>query len=156
MTAFILAFLTVVLVLNCLFLILLVLAQLPKKDAGIGMAFGGGATEALFGAGTGSILTRITKYSAGIFMGLSLFLSMMNSHTSRRADTLLDDELQRLSVPAAPAPGLTVPDPLDPTPPLELPPTTESYQQQPLLLSPSDAPLTTPPPLLLEPTEPQP
>ena len=49
------------LVLNCLLLILLVLVQLPKKDAGAGMAFGGGAADALFGAGSGNVLTKITK-----------------------------------------------------------------------------------------------
>src|SRR2546426_681191 len=57
---------TVVLVLDSLFLILLVLVQLPKKEAGIGQAFGGGATDALFGAGSGNALTKMTKYARGI------------------------------------------------------------------------------------------
>ena len=35
--------LTLVLVLNCLLLVLLILAQLPKKESGSGLAFGGGA-----------------------------------------------------------------------------------------------------------------
>ena len=35
-----------------LFLILLVLVQLPKKEAGLGQAFGSGATDALFGSGS--------------------------------------------------------------------------------------------------------
>ena len=52
-------FLTVVLFLNCLFLILLVLVQLPKKEAGLGTAFGGGTTDALFGAGAGNVLTKL-------------------------------------------------------------------------------------------------
>src|SRR5688500_2100950 len=72
-------FLTVVLVINCLFLILLVLIQLPKKEAGAGLAFGGGATDALFGAGSGNALTKLTKYSAGIFLGLALMLGIMNA-----------------------------------------------------------------------------
>jgi len=42
---FLIGLLTVVMVLDCLALILLVLIQLPKKDAGAGLAFGGGATE---------------------------------------------------------------------------------------------------------------
>ena len=50
----IIGFLTVVLVLDSLILVLLVLVQLPKKEAGIGQAFGGGATDALFGAGSGN------------------------------------------------------------------------------------------------------
>ena len=43
------------------------LIQLPKKDAGAGLAFGGGATDALFGAGSGNVLTKITKYAATVF-----------------------------------------------------------------------------------------
>jgi protein translocase SecG subunit len=72
-------FLTVLLVLNCLLLILLVLIQLPKKEAGAGLAFGGGATDALFGAGSGNALTKLTKYSAGTFLAMSVVLGMMNS-----------------------------------------------------------------------------
>ncbi|PYK99953.1 MAG: preprotein translocase subunit SecG [Verrucomicrobia bacterium] len=79
---FLIGFLTVILVLDCLLLILLVLIQLPKKDAGAGIAFGGGATDALFGAGSGNALTKITKYAAGVFLGLSLLLSYMRAHDS--------------------------------------------------------------------------
>jgi len=68
--------LTVVLFLNSLFLILLVLVQLPKKEAGLGTAFGGGATDALFGAGAGNVLTKLTKWNAVIFLFLCLFLSL--------------------------------------------------------------------------------
>jgi preprotein translocase subunit SecG len=71
-------FLTVLLVLNCLLLILLVLIQLPKKEAGAGLAFGGGTTDALFGAGSGNALTKLTKYSAGTFLVMSAILGMMN------------------------------------------------------------------------------
>ena len=69
-------FLTVVLFLNCLFLILLVLVQLPKKEAGLGTAFGGGTTDALFGAGAGTALSKLTKWNAILFLVLCLFLSL--------------------------------------------------------------------------------
>ena len=69
-------FLTVVLFLNCLFLILLVLVQLPTKEAGLGTAFGGGTTDALFGAGAGNVLTKLTKWNAVLFLVLCLFLSL--------------------------------------------------------------------------------
>ncbi len=59
--SFIAGILTVLMVINCVLLILLVLVQLPKKDAGAGLAFGGGAADALFGAGSGNVLTKITK-----------------------------------------------------------------------------------------------
>jgi protein translocase SecG subunit len=78
--SFVVGILTFLLVLNCLLLILLVLVQLPKKDAGAGMAFGAGTADALFGAGSGNALTKITKYTAGIFLGLSLLLGGLQSH----------------------------------------------------------------------------
>jgi len=77
---FLIGLLTVVLVLNCLLLILLVLIQLPKKEAGAGLAFGGAATDALFGAGSGNVLTKVTKYATGVFFLLALSLSLMQSH----------------------------------------------------------------------------
>ena len=55
------------LIVDCLLLGLLVLVQLPKKEAGVGMAFGGGAADALFGAGSGTALTKLTKYCAIVF-----------------------------------------------------------------------------------------
>ena len=82
--SFIIGLLTVVLVLDCLVLILLVLIQLPKKEAGAGLAFGGAATDALFGAGSGNVLTKITKYAATIFFGLAILLSFLKSHCAGR------------------------------------------------------------------------
>ena len=75
---FIVGILTFVLVLNALLLILLVLVQLPKKDAGAGMAFGAGTADALFGAGSGNALTKITKYSTIVFLVLALFLGYLH------------------------------------------------------------------------------
>ncbi|HYV32584.1 MAG TPA: preprotein translocase subunit SecG, partial [Candidatus Binatia bacterium] len=69
--------LTFLLVLDCLVLILLVLIQLPKKEAGLGQAFGGAATDALFGAGSGTALTKMTKYTAGVFFVLTLLISVL-------------------------------------------------------------------------------
>jgi preprotein translocase subunit SecG len=72
--------LSAILFLDSVVLILLILLQLPKKEAGAGMAFGGAATDALFGAGSGNALTTITKYSAGIFFAVALLLSILGSH----------------------------------------------------------------------------
>ena len=74
---------TAVLVLDSLFLILLVLVQLPKKEAGLGQAFGASATDALFGAGSGNALTKMTKYSTGIFFALTLVIYLMYNHHAR-------------------------------------------------------------------------
>ena len=93
--SFIIGLLTVVMVLNCLVLILLVLIQLPKKEAGLGVAFGSSATDALFGAGSGNVLTKMTKYAAGIFFGLAIVLSLMQSHYHRRSGSEFQRELQK-------------------------------------------------------------
>ena len=107
MTLFI-GFLTVVLVLDCLFLILLILIQLPKKEAGAGIAFGGAATDALFGAGSGTALTKITKYCAGLFLGLALFLSILNAHLRPGSSGSVTDKLrQRESAAPKVVPTLT-------------------------------------------------
>src|SRR5438046_677825 len=94
MMSFMIGLLTVILVLDCLFLILLVLIQLPKKEAGAGVAFGGGATDALFGAGSGNMLTKITKWTAGLFFGLCLVLAVISGHQARNTGvTSLQQEL---------------------------------------------------------------
>jgi len=75
--SFLIGVLTFLLVINCAVLILLVLVQLPKKDAGAGLAFGGGAADALFGAGSGNALTKITKYATVGFFALALCIGIM-------------------------------------------------------------------------------
>jgi preprotein translocase subunit SecG len=108
-------FLTVAMVLVCLFLILLVLMQLPKKEAGAGLAFGGAATDALFGSGSGNFLTKATKYSAVSFFCLAILLSVLQSHYSRQNITEFQEELkQPQNQPAAPA-MVPAPPPAAPT-----------------------------------------
>ena len=106
---FLIGLLTVVMVLDCLILIFLVLIQLPKKDAGAGLAFGGSATDALFGAGSGNVLTKITKYAAGTFFVLAIVLSIMQSNYHRRTTTEFERKLGQASTPqvvaAPPAPA---------------------------------------------------
>src|ERR1041385_3148471 len=76
-------FLTFLMIVDCLFLILLVLMQLPKKEAGTGVAFGGAATDALFGAGSGNFLTKATKYCAVFFFALAVLLGILENHRAR-------------------------------------------------------------------------
>tara|TARA_Y100000746_G_scaffold228335_1_gene236241 strand:+ start:332 stop:766 length:435 start_codon:yes stop_codon:yes gene_type:complete len=71
--------LTFLLVLNCFFLVFLILIQLPKKESGSGLAFGGGALDMALGAGAGNVLTRITKFSASLFIGLCLILAVLSN-----------------------------------------------------------------------------
>src|SRR2546426_10668331 len=99
---YVIGLLTLVMVLDCSILIFLVLIQLPKKDAGAGLAFGGGATDALFGAGSGTVLTKITKYAAAIFFVMAMILSVMqSSYSNRRAAELKS----RLGAPSRPQGG---------------------------------------------------
>ena len=71
--------LTFLLVLNCFFLVFLILIQLPKKESGSGLAFGGGALDMALGAGAGNVLTRITKFSASLFLGLCMILAVLSN-----------------------------------------------------------------------------
>lgn len=87
--------LTVILGLDCLLLVLLVLIQLPKKEAGLGTAFGGGATDALFGAGAGNALTKITSYATVVFFALSLVLAILNANRSYQDKSRMRDVLKQ-------------------------------------------------------------
>jgi len=116
---FLIWLLTVVMVLDCLVLIFLVLIQLPKKEAGAGLAFGGAATDALFGAGSGNVLTKITKYAAGIFFVLAVLLSLMQRYHSGRTSSAFQQKLQQAG-PAASVPA-TPPQPITPATPTPTP-----------------------------------
>lgn len=122
--------LTVFIVINCLILILLVLIQLPKKDAGAGLAFGGGAADALFGAGSGNALTKITKWATGIFFALALILGYVEEslHQSNASEFEKALQKQQSQMPTAPA---------------QLPPSTPfstSASNAPAATSPAQAP----------------
>jgi preprotein translocase subunit SecG len=132
-------FLTVLMFLDCLILVLLVLLQLPKKEAGAGMAFGGGATDALFGAGSGNVLTKITKYAAGIFFGLALIMAVVASHNHKATggQALMDELSKKTALPPAPV----TPSPA----PATTPPASGGLLQAPLLsnLPPAQVPAPT-------------
>src|SRR5687767_2653577 len=98
-------FLTAVLVLDCVFLVLLVLVQLPKKEAGMGQAFGGAATDALFGAGSGNVLTKATKWGAAIFFALAISLTIMGTYKTSRSSGRLQRVLSEKSATTVPAPA---------------------------------------------------
>src|SRR5947208_2202853 len=102
--AFLIGFLTLVMVVDCLVLVFLVLIQLPKKEAGAGLAFGGSATDALFGAGSGTVLTKITKYAATAFFVLAVILAVLQVKLHRGGTSEFYEKLQNPnSRPIAPA-----------------------------------------------------
>jgi preprotein translocase subunit SecG len=108
---FVIGFLTFVMVLDSLALILLVLIQLPKKEAGAGLAFGGAATDALFGAGSGNVLTKITKYAAGTFFVLAVVLSLLQSKYHQRSTSEFKDLISKPSASpsSSTAPSANIP-----------------------------------------------
>jgi preprotein translocase subunit SecG len=122
LTSLVIGLLTLVLVLTSLLLILMILVQLPKKEAGLGMAFGDATATALFGAGSGTVLTRWTKYATGIFLALSLVLSVLRNHEHRASARNIADQLARQPQPAAMAPGTTSTGASPAAPVLTLPP----------------------------------
>jgi preprotein translocase subunit SecG len=105
---------------------LLVLIQLPKKDAGAGVAFGGAATDVLFGAGTGNVLTKVTKYAAGAFFVLAIALSVLQRVHSSRTTSAFQEGLTKpspsQSMPSTPVP--TTPPPAPSAPDAKPAPTT--------------------------------
>ncbi len=107
--SYLIGLLTFILFLDCLLLVLLILVQLPKKEAGMGTAFGGGATDALFGAGAGNALTKLTKWAAGVFLGLALLLSMLNSTAGKKKSNvrefLTDGDAAPVVAPAGGTPA---------------------------------------------------
>jgi protein translocase SecG subunit len=146
-----LGLLTLILVLDCVVLVFLVLIQLPKKEAGAGLAFGGAATDALFGAGSGNVLTKVTKYSAGVFFVLALLLSAIQSYRyQNRTGSGFEQKLNQSGQPfgspsplapaSAPqaAPGTT------PTTPATVPPAGTGAVVRPQVEQPTASPATAP------------
>ncbi|MGC9943016.1 MAG: preprotein translocase subunit SecG [Verrucomicrobiota bacterium] len=114
--------LTCILLVNALLLILLVLVQLPKKDAGAGLAFGGGAADALFGAGSGNALTKITKWGIVVFVVLTLGLGYMQDHLHASDQGTVDflkkvGQKQLAPAPMASSPVTPSPAPVVPSSP---------------------------------------
>ncbi len=142
MLSLIIGLLTFILVLICAVLIVLILAQLPKKDAGAGLAFGAGTAEAIFGAGAGTPLAQITKYCAGIFLGLALTLSALNAYRSGQPDRLIDQEAaqQAANAPATEEPPTAV----DPTTTIVEPETEETTEDPNAEANADETPTETP------------
>ena len=81
-----LAFVTTVHVLLCVFMIFVILLQ-PGKDAGMGAALGGGAATSAFGGrGAVTFLSKLTAICAALFFLTSLGLSFVGMRSSVAAE----------------------------------------------------------------------
>ena len=99
-------FLTVLHVCAGLFLILVVLLQ-TGKGAAMGSAFGGGASQTMFGSsGAGNFLTKLTTAAAVVFMVTSLTLATIGS--DKKGDSLLEGLEESVPQETAPAPEFPV------------------------------------------------
>jgi preprotein translocase subunit SecG len=79
----------------CLFLMLVVLLQ-QGKGGGMGAAFGGGATQQVFGGrGAGNLLTRATAICAAIFMMTSVSLAYVSSSGDRDLKARIVEEQRK-------------------------------------------------------------
>ena len=112
--------LLVIHVLVSLLIILLVLMQRPKNE-GLGAAFGGGATDQLFGAQTTNVLQLITRWLGGIFFGLTLLLSILYVKQGGGRSPIQEKLSAKTKIPA-PTPAAALEKSDDPTsPPVQLP-----------------------------------
>ena len=94
-------------VLVCLLLMVAILIQ-RSKSQGIGLAFGAGMGEAMFGSQAGNVLTRATVIMAAIFLANTTLLAMLGSNREERsaADSVV------AVAPAAPEIPASVPGPV--------------------------------------------
>jgi preprotein translocase subunit SecG len=109
--------LTTIFVINCLVLLLVILIQ-QGKAGDMASAFGGGSSQAAFGARTGAtLLTKVTWVSASLFFAGALALSIV---TSRGPSSVLGSvpapAAPAAQTPAAPAPAAPAPAPATPAP----------------------------------------
>lgn len=113
-------FLLILLIINSIVLVSAILLQ-SGKGGGLAASFGGASSspDAFIGMRqAGNILTKITWWSGGIFLGLALVLQIMSSN-SRAPKSILEGQLglppaaQTAPEGAAPAVPLT---PVEPSP----------------------------------------
>ena len=84
-------------VIVCLLLTGVILMQRSKGEGAVGLSFGGGMGEALFGAQMGNVLTRATVILGFIFLANTLALSILSARKEGRS------LMEGVSQPAAPA-----------------------------------------------------
>jgi len=85
-------FLVFVEVVTCVLLVCIILLQ-KSKGGGMGLAFGAGVGEALFGAQAGNILTKTTAVLAVVFLVNTTILSLMGAGQHRAATKSLADKI---------------------------------------------------------------
>jgi len=137
-------------ILVCFALICVVLLQ---RSEGGAFGMGGGPTGLVTARGAGDLLTRTTWILFGLFLALSLGLTLLGAHDRATSSIVEKLKLQHanpnaLNQPTAPPPG-TVPTAPGPTPGSLLAPPVSSTQAP--LSAPAPQPFTTVPNLAPQP-----
>lgn len=98
-----LAFLTILLILDGLLLMAVILMQ-AGKGGGLAAVGGGAGTDNFMGGGrqAATLMTRTTWTAAGVFLFLSLVLAVMSSTGGSAPESILQQEFQ--NAPAVPQP----------------------------------------------------
>jgi preprotein translocase subunit SecG len=107
-----------VFVVNCLVLLLVILIQ-QGKAGDMASAFGGGSSQAAFGARTGAtLLTKVTWVSASLFFVGALALSIVSTRGPGSVIGSVPAPTPAATQPAAPGtPAPASPAPATPAPP---------------------------------------
>ena len=106
----------------CSLLLIGVILLQKSKSEGLGLAFGTGMGESLFGSRAGNVLTKITVTLAMVFLANTAFLGML--FTNAHETSIIDQRTSSapLAAPMAqPEPGLEVQAPAPATAPTLLP-----------------------------------
>src|SRR5215469_8885039 len=96
-------FLLIILILDSAVLVTAVLLQ-SGKGGGVAASFGGvsSSTDAFIGTRqAGNLLTTVSWWAGGIFLGLAFILQLMSTH-ARTPTSVLDKTFGRPAAPAAP------------------------------------------------------
>ena len=110
-------FLLILLVIDCVVLMLAILLQ-SGKGTGLAASFGGASSspDALIGIRqAGNLLTKISWWGGGVFLGLCFVLQIMSTHTSAPR-SVLEKSLSTQPKNVAPAPTSAPAVPLEPAP----------------------------------------
>ena len=107
--------LLVVEVLSAFLLVVVILAQ-KSKDQGLGMAFGSGMGESLFGSRAGNVLTRMTITLATVFMLTTIVLGVLFARGKGGSGSVMDRAVaSQPMAPAAPMAPAQAPAPMMPS-----------------------------------------
>lgn len=107
--AILISVLLIVEVLAAFLLIVVILAQ-KSKDQGLGMAFGSGMGESLFGSRAGNVLTRMTITLTVVFMLTTILLGILFARGKGGSGSVMDRADRRMpATPVAPAAPMAAP-----------------------------------------------